>query len=70
MKDAFHYFRRFLAKFWLEINLQLTVVGVTGSYGKTSAVNAIAAVLKEKYSVNQTDLNLDTVYILNPFRHK
>lgn len=64
MKNAFHHFRRFLAKLWLDINLQLTVVGVTGSYGKTSATSAIAAVLKEKYSVNRTDLNLDTIYNL------
>lgn len=64
VKGLFHSARRSLAKFWLEINLQLTVVGVTGSYGKTSAVTAIAAVLASKYSVNRTDLNLDTVYNL------
>lgn len=48
----------------MDINLQLTVVGVTGSYGKTSAVRAITEVLSAKYSVNQTDLNLDTIYNL------
>jgi len=63
-KEYFHFLRRKLAKLWLNINLQLTVVGVTGSYGKTSTVRAIAEVLRTKYSVNQTDLNLDTIYNL------
>lgn len=53
-----------MAKLWLDINLQLTVVGVTGSFGKTSTVRAIAEVLSAKYSVNRTDLNLDTIYNL------
>lgn len=63
-KEVFHRLRRKLAKIWLDINLQLTVVGVTGSYGKTGAVRAIASVLSSKFSVNQTDTNLDTVYSL------
>lgn len=64
IKNIFHQARRCLAKAWLNINLQLTVVGVTGSYGKTSSVRAIAEVLSSKYSVNKTDLDLDTVYNL------
>jgi UDP-N-acetylmuramoyl-tripeptide--D-alanyl-D-alanine ligase len=64
MKEVFHRVRRFLAKVWLDINLQLTVVGVTGSYGKTSTVRAIAEVVSGKFSVNRTDLNLDTLYNL------
>ncbi|MGB9637647.1 MAG: Mur ligase family protein, partial [Microgenomates group bacterium] len=64
LKNYFHSVRRFVAKAWLDINLQLTVVGVTGSYGKTNAVRAIAEVLSAKYSVNKTDLNLDTLYNL------
>ncbi|MCL5090550.1 MAG: Mur ligase family protein, partial [Patescibacteria group bacterium] len=64
LKNYFHQTRRALAKFWLEVNLQIKVVGVTGSYGKTTTVRAIAAVLSGKYSTNQTDLNLDTVYNL------
>jgi len=63
-KELFHQMRRKIAKLWLDINLQLTVVGVTGSYGKTSTVRAIAEVLSAQYSVNRTDLNLDTVYNL------
>lgn len=53
-----------MAKIWIDINLQLTVVGVTGSYGKTTTVYVIAAVLSAKYSANKTDINLDTVYNL------
>lgn len=64
IKDLYHFLQRSLAKIWLEVNLQLTVVGVTGSYGKTSAVTAIAKVLASKYSVNKTDLNLDTIFNL------
>jgi len=64
MKELFHYLRRILAKIWLDINLQLTVIGVTGSYGKTVTTRAIARVLGAKYSVNQTDLNLDTIFNL------
>lgn len=64
LKNYLHSVRRLFAKVWLDINLQLTVVGVTGSYGKTVAVRAIAEVLSAKYSVNRTDLNLDTIYNL------
>jgi UDP-N-acetylmuramoyl-tripeptide--D-alanyl-D-alanine ligase len=64
MKNLFHQARRDLAKLWLDINLQLTVVGITGSYGKTATVRAIAEVLSGKFSVNRTDLNLDTIYNL------
>lgn len=64
MKKLFHRIRRVLAKLWLEINLQLEVVGITGSYGKTTAVYATASVLSSKFAVNQTDINLDTNYNL------
>lgn len=64
MKETFHQIRRILAKIWLNINLQLTVIGVTGSYGKTVTTRAIAKVLSAKFSVNQTDLNLDTIFNL------
>jgi len=64
LKKTFHLTRRKLAKIWLDVNLQITVIGVTGSYGKTSTARAIAEVLSAKYSVNRSDLNLDTVYNL------
>lgn len=59
-----HETRRKIAKLWLKINFQKTVIGVTGSYGKTSTVKAINQVLSRKYSTLQTDLNLDTLYNL------
>ena len=64
LKNIFHFSRRFLAKIWLFLNLKITVIGVTGSYGKTNTSRAIAQVLQEKYQTLQTDLNLDTNYNL------
>lgn len=64
MKQIFHETRRFLAKVWLELNSQLRIVGITGSYGKTNTTVAIAKVLSQKYPTIQTDLDLDTIYNL------
>jgi len=64
MKQIFHKTRRFLAKIWLELNPQLRIVGITGSYGKTNTTVAITKVLSQKYPTIQTDLNLDTVFNL------
>jgi UDP-N-acetylmuramoyl-tripeptide--D-alanyl-D-alanine ligase len=44
--------------------LQLKIIGITGSYGKTSVSYAVSAVLSRKYSLNKTDINLDTNYNL------
>lgn len=63
-KQPFHRIRRLLVKCWLKFFPNLTVIGVTGSYGKTNTTRAIAAVLVQKFRVLQTDLNLDTVYNL------
>lgn len=63
-KELFHVGRRFLAKNWLKFHPQLTIIGVTGSYGKTSTTRAIATVLAQRSPTLQTDLNLDTVYNL------
>lgn len=63
-KQPYHLSRRFLARVWLSLHPQVTVIGVTGSYGKTNTVRAIATVLAEKYRVLQTDINLDTNYNL------
>jgi len=63
-KQPFHQIRRFLAKIWLSFYPQVTIIGITGSQGKTSTVRAIASVLSEKYKTLRTDLNLDTVYNL------
>jgi len=60
IKFIFHSSRRILAKIWLSIHKGVEVIGVTGSYGKTNTVAAIATLLAEKYKVLQTDINLDT----------
>lgn len=53
-----------MARLWLELNPQVRIVGITGSYGKTNTTVAVAKVLSKKYSTIQTDLNLDTIYNL------
>jgi len=63
-KQPFHFLRRKAAKLWLKFFPNLTIVGVTGSYGKTNTARAITQVLSEKFPTLQTDLNLDTVYNL------
>jgi len=64
IKKIFHQSRRTIAKIWLKLNPQITVIGVTGSYGKTNTTRAIFQVLSEKFKTLQTDLNLDTNYNL------
>lgn len=64
IKQIFHQTRRSLAKFWLDINPQLRIVGITGSYGKTNTSEAVAMVLSLKFPTIKTDLNLDTLYNL------
>lgn len=63
-KQPFHKTRRLIAKFWLKFFPQLTIIGITGSYGKTNTTRAIAYVLSERFKTLQTKLNLDTVYNL------
>ncbi len=58
----FHFTRRILAKLWLLSHRKVTVIGITGSYGKTNTTVAIAQVLAHKFKVLQTDLNLDTLH--------
>src|SRR3989344_1350437 len=59
-RPFFHTSRRLLAKLWLQSHSKATVIGVTGSYGKTNTVAAIEAVLAQKYKTLTTDSNLDT----------
>ena len=49
------------AKKILASNKNLIVIGVTGSYGKTSTKNYLAAVLAEKYNVLATPGNFNTL---------
>lgn len=62
LKTIYHSLQRIYAKFWLKFHPNLTIIGVTGSYGKTNVTAAISAVLSEKFKVLQTDLDLDTRY--------
>lgn len=63
-KRSYHWAKRLLAKSWLKLHPGVRVIGITGSYGKTNTTRTIAVVLKEKFDVLQTDINLDTVYNL------
>lgn len=63
-KQPFHQARRLLAKVPLKFYPQLTIIGVTGSYGKTNTTRAITTVLSQKFESLQTDINLDTVFNL------
>lgn len=63
-KQLFHNFRRSIAKLWLKLFPKITIVGITGSHGKTNTTRAINQVLSEKYKTLQTNLNLDTIYNL------
>ncbi|MCX6725999.1 MAG: UDP-N-acetylmuramoyl-tripeptide--D-alanyl-D-alanine ligase [Candidatus Shapirobacteria bacterium] len=63
-KNFFHQSQRWLAKNWLKFYPQVTIIGITGSYGKTSTTEAINQVLSEKYQTLKTDLNLDTNFNL------
>lgn len=60
IKNSYHNLQRMSAKIWLLFHSKTTIIGVTGSYGKTNVTAAIATVLAEKFKVLQTDLNLDT----------
>ncbi len=61
-RPFFHTSRRLLAKLWLQSHGKATVIGVTGSYGKTNTVAAIEAVLSQKFKALTTDINLDTTF--------
>ncbi len=61
-KNIFHNLRRVAAKFWLITHPKVAVIGVTGSYGKTTTTAAIFHILAQKFKVLSTDLNLDTKF--------
>ena len=62
MKFTYQNVKRILAKIWLLLHRNADVIGVTGSYGKTSVTTAIASVLSKKFKFWQTYPNLDTRY--------
>ena len=55
-----HYFRK--AKKKLKSYANLDVVGITGSYGKTSSKNILNAILSTKYITRPTPKNFNTPY--------
>lgn len=60
IKSIFHLLKRALARSLFNKKKDVTVVGITGSYGKTNTSTAIAKILSKKFKTLQTDLNLDT----------
>lgn len=56
----YYYFNK--AKKKLKNMSNLKVIGITGSYGKTSSKNILASVLEPKYIVRPTPKNLNTPY--------
>ena len=50
----------FRAKYALKSRPELIKIGITGSYGKTSVKNYLAAILSERYSVCATPFNFNT----------
>lgn len=62
IRTIYHNLKRRAAKKKLEKYPNLTIIGVTGSFGKTSTTKAITQILSEKFKTLQTDTNLDTIY--------
>lgn len=72
-KKPFHLMRIYLARQYAKLFSRETFVGVTGSVGKTTCVQACSAVLSQKYKTVTTKTNLDpilnipsTILKLNP----
>lgn len=64
LRRPFHGARRLLARFWRHLYPDIQVITITGSVGKTTAKEMIAAVLATKYRVVKTEANLDPVFNL------
>lgn len=60
-KKPFHLLRIYLAKEYAKLFPQDVFVGITGSVGKTTCIQASAAVLSQKYKTISTKPNLDPV---------
>lgn len=61
IKKPLHLLRFFLAKHYAKLFNRDRFIGVTGSVGKTSCVNAAKAVLSQKFNVLTTKPNLDPI---------
>lgn len=62
IKAIYHNLERDRAKRKLAHYPNLTVIGITGSYGKTNTTVAVTEMLALKYKTLATDINLDTIY--------
>lgn len=60
-KKPLHILRIYLAKQYAKLYPQDIFVGVTGSVGKTTCVQACAAILSQKFKTISTESNLDPV---------
>jgi len=63
-KKPRHLLTHYLAFIWLKLNPQVTIIAVTGSFGKTSTTRIITQLLKTQAPAIQTDTNLDTLFNL------
>lgn len=61
-KKPLHISKSVLAKNYLKLLPNVEIIGITGSVGKTSAQNAIASVLSQKFRVVVGDENLDPTF--------
>jgi len=64
IKKFFHLGIRRIAKLWLSLHQKAKIVGVVGSYGKTTASQLIYQFLSSESKAIVTDINLDTIYNL------
>lgn len=64
LKKILHKTEQVLAKHYLRLFPSLTIVGITGSVGKTTTKEAMAVVLAQKYRVVKTQANIDPIYNL------
>lgn len=62
LKNIFHFSRRLLAKYILKLFPSVTIIGVTGSVGKTTTKEMIFTVLREEFRVIKTKDNLDPIF--------
>lgn len=60
-KKPFHLLKMQIARRYAKLYPQDLFIGVTGSVGKTSCVNACVAVLSQKYKTLSTKPNLDSI---------
>lgn len=62
VKIIYHQLKRKSAIRKIKQYPDLTIIGITGSFGKTSTATAVTKILSQKFKTLQTDTNLDTIY--------